>query len=194
MFGQKLKGFWGEFKIKMIMFFFLGSGYKKFHNVTVEFSNKKTSQIDHVVVSRYGIFVIETKNYKGLIGVDEHSQQWTQSFRRNSYRFYNPIMQNEGHIRAMKYLLRNKDHLYFNVVCFVGDATFSDRSLPECVTKSIWSAMWMLRKPRRKTLSKQEVQQIASDIKKRRLPNNRRTHKRHLKNVKATQASYLEDQ
>ena len=185
MIKQHFKGAWGEFKIKLIMFLFLGTGFKKFHNVTVELSNGKTSQIDHVVVSRYGIFVIETKNYKGVIGVDENGNQWSQNFKRHSYNFYNPIMQNEGHIRAMKYLLKNKDYLYFNMVSFVGEATFSDRKLPEGVTKSIWSAVWMLRKPRRKTLSKQQVQQIAAQIKKRRLPNNRRTAKRHLNNVKS---------
>ena len=38
-----------------------------------------TTQIDHVVVSPYGIFVIETKNYKGWILGDERADEWTQS-------------------------------------------------------------------------------------------------------------------
>ena len=38
-----------------------------------------TTQIDHVVVSPYGIFVIETKNYKGWIFGHENSEEWKQS-------------------------------------------------------------------------------------------------------------------
>lgn len=44
-----------------------------------------TTQIDHIVVSPYGIFVIETKNYKGWIFGHENSEEWKQSLwgRRN---------------------------------------------------------------------------------------------------------------
>lgn len=182
-----LKGLWGEWKFKLAMFFFLGASYKKFHNVTVKFSDGNTNQIDHVVVSRYGIFVIETKNYKGLITVNENTGYWTQSFRHNSYNFYSPIQQNKGHISSMKYLLRNKDYPYFNIVSFVGTATFSDGQLPEGVARSVWSALWMLRKWRKKALSKHQVKMIAKQIKDRRMPNTRHTAKLHLRNIKARQ-------
>lgn len=38
------------------------------------------TQVDHVVVSPYGIFVIETKNYTGWIYGSEHQAKWTQTF------------------------------------------------------------------------------------------------------------------
>ena len=38
--------------------------YKVLNDVMVRTQNGKTSQIDHIVVSAYGIFVIETKNYR----------------------------------------------------------------------------------------------------------------------------------
>lgn len=182
-----LKGFWGEFKLRLIMIFFLGANCKRFHNVTVKFSDGNTNQIDHVVVSRYGIFVIETKNYKGLITVNENTGYWTQSFKHNSYDFYSPVQQNEGHISSMKYLLRNKDYPYFNIVSFVGKATFSDDSLPEGVAKSVWSTIWLLKKWRKTALTKQQVRTIAKQIKDRRMPNTRRTAKLHLFNIKSRQ-------
>ena len=185
--GQAFKGFWGEFKLRLAMFFLLGSGFKKFHNVTVLLSDGKTSQIDHVVVSRYGIFVIETKNYKGLITVNENTGYWKQSFSRNSYDFYSPVKQNKGHISSMKYMLKNKDYPYFNIVSFVGAAKFASKQLPEGVAKSVWSSVWLLRKWRKKALSKSEVKMVARQIKERRMPNNRRTKKIHLENVKARQ-------
>lgn len=184
---QVLKGFWGELKLRLVMFFLLGLGYKKFHNVTVLLSNNKTSQIDHVVVCRYGIFVIETKNYKGLVTINEKTGYWTQDFKHNSYRFYSPIRQNEGHIRAMRYLLKNKDYPYFNIVSFVGEARFANKNLPDGVARSVWSSVWLLRKDRKKALSKQQVKMIAKQIKARRMPNNRRTKELHLRNMQARQ-------
>ena len=62
----------------------------------------KTSQIDHVVVSNYGIFVIETKNYKGWILGNEYDDYWTQIIFKRKEKLRNPIKQNFGHIRALE--------------------------------------------------------------------------------------------
>ena len=62
-------------------------------------------QIDHVVVSRKGIFVLETKNYTGWIFGNENSQNWTQVIYKRKEKFYNPIWQNFDHIQALKEFL-----------------------------------------------------------------------------------------
>lgn len=73
-----------------------------------------TTQIDHVVVSPYGVFVIETKNYKGWIFGHENSEEWKQSllgkkrwygWSSQQHMFRNPIRQNNSHTRAIKHLL-----------------------------------------------------------------------------------------
>ena len=73
-----------------------------------------TTQIDHVVISPYGIFVIETKNYKGWIFGHENSEEWKQSllgkkkwygWSSEQYKFRNPIRQNKAHTIAIKSLL-----------------------------------------------------------------------------------------
>jgi len=61
-----------------------------------------TTQIDHVVVSFYGIFVIETKNYKGWIYGNEDSEQWTQNIFGKKSSFMNPLHQNYAHVKAIK--------------------------------------------------------------------------------------------
>ena len=79
----------------------------------------KTSQIDHVVVSNYGIFVIETKNYKGWILGDERGEQWTQVIYKRKEKFYNPIRQNYGHVQALKQNLQDYKELnYISIVVF----------------------------------------------------------------------------
>lgn len=67
--------------------------------------NSTATQIDRVVVSNFGIFCIETKSYRGWIFGDEKSTYWTQVIYRHKERFYNPLRQNFGHIKAIEKLL-----------------------------------------------------------------------------------------
>lgn len=69
-------------------------------------NNGYSTQIDHLVVSPYGVFVIETKGYKGWILGGENSEYWIQNLYGKKFQFYNPIKQNEGHARFLRYLLR----------------------------------------------------------------------------------------
>lgn len=61
------------------------------------------AQIDHVVISPYCLFVIETKNYNGEIKGGRTDPQWTVS---NRYKMYNPLKQNYGHIKAIENLIQ----------------------------------------------------------------------------------------
>ena len=74
------------------------------NNVTLKLENG-TTQIDHVLVSRFGVFVIETKHYKGWIFGDEKSREWTQVIWGRKYRFQNPLHQNYRHLKAVQALL-----------------------------------------------------------------------------------------
>jgi cytochrome c-type biogenesis protein CcmH/NrfF len=84
-----------------------------------------TTQIDHILVSRFGLFVIETKDYTGWIFANADHATWTQATFNNKYKFQNPIHQNYRHVLAVKELL---DFLpstaIHSVVVFVGDADF----------------------------------------------------------------------
>ncbi len=64
------------------------------------------TQIDHVVVSRYGIFCIETKSHKGHIYGYFNSDNWVQYLGKQSYHFYSPKKQNDTHMLAVERALR----------------------------------------------------------------------------------------
>lgn len=76
-----------------------------------------STQIDHVVVSNYGIFCIETKSYQGWIFGSADQQYWTQVIYRNKQRFYNPLRQNFAHIKAIESLLGS--HIKEPIISFV---------------------------------------------------------------------------
>lgn len=88
-----------------------------------DISNKEyTTQIDHVVVSPFGIFVIETKNYSGWIFGEEKSKRWKETFKTTEGRyFYNPIKQNWGHTFALAERLQLNVRLFKPVVVFSDD-------------------------------------------------------------------------
>lgn len=80
------------------------------------------TQIDHTVLSRNGIFVIETKNMSGWIFGDADHARWTQVLHRHKSQFQNPLRQNYKHIKVVQDLLGIEIRQLHNVVVFVGSA------------------------------------------------------------------------
>ena len=96
-----------------------------------------TTQIDHVVVSPFGVFVIETKNMTGWIFGDAKSRQWTQTIYRKKVRFQNPLHQNALHVNALaSHLELSRDQLT-NIVFFVGDVTLKTTLPPNVLTSGL---------------------------------------------------------
>ncbi|KTD63884.1 nuclease-related domain-containing protein [Legionella spiritensis] len=93
-------------------------------NVTLRLQNE-TTQIDHILVTTKGIFVIETKHYTGWIFADAKSKFWAKIIFRKKFRFQNPIFQNYKHVNAVQKLFEFlKPHLIHNIVVFSGNAEF----------------------------------------------------------------------
>lgn len=108
------KGVAGENKVSGILRS-LPRRYYTINNVIVP-NQKATSQIDHIVVSPHGIFVIETKNFSGWIYGTENGEQWKETFRTTgATSFRNPIKQNWGHIYALSSFL-NLDRCVFRPI------------------------------------------------------------------------------
>jgi len=105
--------------------------YHLLKDVTIP-SKRGTTQIDHVIVSKFGLFVIETKNYKGWIYASARDPKWTQVNFKQKHRFQNPLRQNYAHICALAELLNLPKEKIHGVVCFMGDAKFKN-GVPEGV-------------------------------------------------------------
>jgi restriction system protein len=131
--SRRVKGATGEGVVKIASHLLLPDGvYHAFHDVTIPSANG-TTQIDHIYISRMGIFVVETKNYSGWIFGSADEPRWTQKFRHKSVSFQNPLRQNLGHIRALESLLSVPAQHIHSVVVFTGDAVLKT-PLPHNVT------------------------------------------------------------
>lgn len=95
--------------------------YKVIDDVMLEI-NGITHQIDHIVVSKYGIFVIETKSYKGLITGKEKDYYWYQHLGNKKYKLKNPIHQNYGHIKSISEVLGINEKDLVPIVCFTNQS------------------------------------------------------------------------
>lgn len=176
-----IKGWVGEVQGTLAKKLFLDSEtYIDLNNVTIPTSNG-TTQIDHVIVSRYGVFVVETKNMDGWIFGDEKSPQWTQSMFGKKYKFHNPLHQNYRHTKALSDFLGIDHDKFFSVVMFWGECEFKT-PLPSNVmvrgyTSYIKSHTTVL-------FPDHEVQEIATAIKEGMLPKSWATLRQHVASLK----------
>lgn len=100
-----------------------------FHNLYVKDSNGKYAQIDVAALTSKDLIVFEVKNYSGWIYGSEDQPYWTKVLGRRKYRFYNPIMQNAKHIKALhQNLQQNSDIPIYSVVVFYGSAELKNIS------------------------------------------------------------------
>lgn len=110
--------------------------YHVINGIYLPLPDGTTTQIDHVVVSRYGIFVVETKTYSGWIFGDEKSAQWMQTIYHKKSRFQNPIHQNYRHLCALSNCLGIPRRFFKNLVVFNGNCTFKTKVPPNVMRRS----------------------------------------------------------
>lgn len=184
------KGFLGETVINVAMWLKLDKEvYHRLNNITLPLSNGGSTQIDHVIVSVYGIFVIETKNYKGWIYGSEKQRQWTQAFANGSkFKFQNPLRQNYLHIKTLADLLALDTSYFHSMIAFIGECEIKTRDeLPEHVLTS--GMVSYVKKKQDKILTEAEMQSIVEQIENNRFTKSWRTnrqHKAYLKNKHST--------
>ena len=116
-----IKGWIGEKGTQFGMWLGLDSNvYRRIHNLILP-AQGGTTQIDHVLVSVFGVFVIETKNMSGWIFGNERSPKWTQSIYGKKFQFQNPLHQNYRHTKALEEFLDLPESCFHPIVFFIGE-------------------------------------------------------------------------
>lgn len=120
----------------------LGPEYEILNDIYLPTSDGVTTQIDHIAISRYGIFVVETKNYSGWIFGDAKAAKWTKSDYGKKSQFQNPMRQNYRHICALSESLGIAKEYFIGVVAFCGTGEFKT-DMPEGVVYSKSAAKYI---------------------------------------------------
>ena len=177
------KGVMGEFLVNLTARLFLDAKtYHLIKNVTLP-TEEGTTQVDHVIVSPFGVFVVETKNMKGWIFGSADQRNWTQKIYKHSQKFQNPLHQNYKHVKTLEVLLGLKPEQLHSVVIFIGESTFKT-AMPENVTQGLGYVRYIKSK-REVVLSENEIEAVIDKIGSGRLQSSIRTHINHVNHVKA---------
>ena len=175
------KGKAGEMRVAKILSKLPEEEYRVINNLLIKQGNK-TTQIDHVVVSEYRIFVIETKHYRGWIYGDANREYWTQNIYGNKYDLWNPIHQNQGHIRALRRVLTDiPPGVFVSIVTFSKQASLDIRNSENVI---YWDELKdVIRSYQRKLISTEQAQNtyetlLAANIDSK---DNQKQHVRHVR-------------
>lgn len=175
------KGVAGEFAVNVAAKLFLDRArYHLIKNVTLP-AQDGTTQIDHIIVSEYGVFVVETKNMKGWIFGQQHQKQWTQRIFKHSQKFQNPLRQNYKHLKALEQLLELEESQLHSVVVFVGGSTFKT-PMPENVTYGMGYIRYIKSKTE-PVIPMDQVADIVQMIQSGRYSRTLSTHLQHVRHV-----------
>ncbi|WP_414838600.1 nuclease-related domain-containing protein [Carnobacterium sp. TMP28] len=144
------KGNWGEYKIYTELEKVKGKK-RILTNLYLPKKDGSTTEVDLVMITKFGFFVIESKNYGGWIFGNEANRNWTQSFpNKKKFKFFNPIWQNKGHIRALQETLAITDPTWMHSLI-----VFSNR----CELKKI-----TLTSPTVHVIKKQKIKRVLKKI------------------------------
>jgi restriction system protein len=183
-----IKGALGEVQGRAAHKFFLDNNvYRSLHNVTIP-AKGETTQIDHVIASRYGIFVVEAKNYNGWIFGSERDSQWTQSLFGKKSRFQNPLRQNHRHVAALAEFLGLPEDRFHSMVMFWGDAEIKTKLPANVLTKGYTS---YIESKTDVLFSDEEVDGVVEAIQRGRLPATWKTHREHVASLRERHGSMV---
>ncbi|CAM9101267.1 nuclease-related domain-containing protein [Acinetobacter bereziniae] len=185
LFKPFLKGKLGEFAVSAHVKLYLDKqNYSLLNDCTLLDEQNQTTQIDHILLSPFGIFVIETKNYKGWIFGSERQKNWTQKIYKKSYKFQNPLHQNYKHQKVLEYVLADivdADQIH-SVIVFMPDCEFKT-TMPSNVFRG---AGWIdyVKQFKQTTIPPMKLKRIQYRLEKEVLEKSWQTNRQHVQNLK----------
>lgn len=161
--------------------------YVDLHNVTLPTADGGSTQIDHLIFSPYGLFVLETKNFQGWIFGTEKQREWTQQIFKKRSKFQNPLRQNYKHIKTLQELLGFESAHVHSVIAFVGDCEFKTEMPPQ-VTRGDGFAAY-IQSFDQTVWSPEQMQELLDKLEEVKLQPGRATDKRHVAHMKQLQST-----
>lgn len=97
--------------------------YKKIIKNVILYKDDKKTEVDIILITCTGIFVIESKNFKGYIYGNENHKSWTQVITKDNHNtFDNPIIQNQYHIDFISKNLHLDETYFYSYIVFGDNA------------------------------------------------------------------------
>lgn len=159
-----------------------------FNNILIEQGDLIT-QIDHLVISTKGIFIIETKDLKGWVFGSPRNKTWTQTIYRDKYKFPNPLRQNYKHQKMLETVLSINSRDIQAIVVFT-DRSVIKTPMPDHVLYTSELRKY-IRAFNSLSIEQSRVDRLAIELEQIKLPNSRknlRKHKKHVREIRRSKA------
>ncbi|MEC4749815.1 nuclease-related domain-containing protein [Methylomicrobium sp. Wu6] len=171
-----------ESNVKEVLKYLDKNKYYVMHDITLP-TEEGTTQIDHIVFSQTGIFVIETKGHKGWIFGNEKDKNWTQALPRGKkFKFYNPVIQNNNHIKNIVKISNIPIWATRTIIVFTNQETEFKTKMPNHVIK-INELTSFINKWNLNTLDKKQLHEAIGCIEFYRKERSEETNRRHIEYI-----------
>ncbi len=162
---KSTRGWWGEWTVHCILKF-LPKEYYVYNDVRV-YVNGRKCQIDHLVISPYGIFVVETKSYLGVTSGSSNDKKLTRMVLGKRYLIGNPLIQNQYHLDMLSLKLQNvpgfNDQWLKSVIVFCFGSRFKLFDKPDNVIM-FYSLYPYIRKYKNEIISDTSLKEITRKL------------------------------
>ena len=185
-----IKGKVGELAVAVqVKLYLKDPQYILLNDCTLPDEQAGTTQIDHILLSPYGIFIIETKNYKGWIFGSERQKLWTQKIFKKSYKFQNPLHQNYKHQKVLEQVLADiitPEYLH-SIVVFMPDCEFKTDMSVNVFRGAAW--VDYVKNFKAEVIPAMKLKRIQLRIEKKKKKKSWKTNRIHVENLKQRKES-----
>lgn len=167
---KDLKGAIGEDYIQGILLK-LPSSNSILRNIYVPTKEGNTVEVDLIHITEVGIYVMESKNYSGWIFGNDQQKYWTQTLKSGEKnRFYNPVWQNEGHIRALSQYLQAdpglfRSYIIFSNRCAIKEMSVSKKHVVVMNLSDLYDTLLLEMSEKPRILTKEKMEAISERLK-----------------------------
>lgn len=162
----------------------LPEGYRCLHDLLLKYEGY-TVQIDHAVISVYGVFVIETKNFRGHIYGSSEKKRWEQINKGKKRCFYSPTIQNNRHRFVISRICKLPIEKVIPITVFVGKCELHLEDVGRTIlSKDLLPYIYGITK---KILSQSDVDKIYNRLESKNITSEsvRRHHVAYVQRVKS---------
>lgn len=162
----------------------LPEGYRCLHDLLLKYEGY-TVQIDHAVISEYGVFVIETKNFRGHIYGSSEQKRWVQINKGKKRRFYSPTIQNNRHRFVISRICKLPIEKVIPITVFVGKCELHLEDIGRTIlSKDLLPYIYGITE---KILSQSDVEKIYNRLESKNITSEsaRRHHVAYVQRVKS---------
>ena len=116
--------------------------YTLIENIDIQCSDDQQLMIKQLLVSRYGIFILETCHHRGTIYGSHHQVKWLSKGLMHSNPFYNPHMAQQFTVSLLAEHLKISPKMIKTLIVFTGNSLFPNHPPSNtCKTQNLIKAI-----------------------------------------------------